>query len=282
MRSTPKSRNYCFTLNNYDAASHDAIKAFADTPQCKYITVGEEKGEEGTPHLQGYVELSGARTLAWCKRAISARAHFELRRGTSEEAATYCQKDGNFWEKGTRSSPRGASGRADLDSIRQLIDEGKSQLYIAENYFSQWVQYRRSFAAYEQLRMAKRRNWKTFVNVIWGGTGLGKTRFVYQQHKDDDIWVYPGKGWFDGYCGQPVVLFDDYRGDLDISTMLQVCDRYPMDVPIKGGHVNWCPRRIYITSNVMPQLWYDNLDAESRSALFRRFNRIDAINEAIF
>lgn len=282
MPSTPKARNYCFTLNNFNDAEHADIKEFAETAQCKYITVGEEKGEEGTPHLQGYCELSGARTLAWCKRAISSRAHFEPRRGTSTEAATYCQKDGKWWEKGTRSQPRGAAGRVDLDQIRQLIDEGKSQLYIAENHFAQWVQYRRSFNAYEQLRRAQRRKWKTFVNVIWGGTGLGKTRFVYQQHRDEDVWVYPGKGWFDGYCGQPVVLFDDYRGDLDISTMLQVCDRYPMDVPIKGGHVNWCPRRIYITSNVMPALWYDNLDGESRAALFRRLDRIDAVNEAIF
>lgn len=273
-----KARNWVFTVNNHTDEDQAQLKNFSNSEQCTYIVVGEEKGEEGTEHLQGYVELNGARTLQWCKRHVNARAHFEPRRGTGSEAATYCKKDGIFWEQGTLK----ISGRVDISEIKQHIDEGKSQLYIAENYFKQWVQYRRSFSAYEQLRRAKRRQWKSFVNVLWGGTGLGKTRFVYQQHPDEDIWVYPGKGWFDGYCGQRIVLFDDYRGDLEISTMLQVCDRYPMDVPIKGGHVNWCPRRIYITSNVMPSLWYPNIDGESRAALFRRLNRIDAINESIF
>mgnify|MGYP000591172797 CR=1 FL=1 len=275
-----KSRNYVFTLNNFTPADEQTIQAFADSPQCSYVVYGRETGESGTPHLQGYAELSGARTLAWVKRAISPRAHFEVRRGSSTEASTYCKKDGDFWEKGEARVRAGT--RTDLNIIRDAIKEGKSELYVAENWFAQWVQYRRSFDAYRRLLLDTPRQWKSFVNVIWGTTGTGKTRFVYQQHPDDDVWVYPGKGWFDGYLGQRVCLFDDFRGDVPISLLLQLLDRYPLHVPVKGGHVNWNPRRIYITSNVMPTLWYDSLDISTQDALQRRFNRIDFVENTLF
>lgn len=275
-----KSRNYVFTINNFTTADEDQLRAFSSSEQCKYIAVGKETGEEGTPHLQCYVELSGARTLSWCKRVISSRAHFEVRRGTSDEAASYCKKDGDWWEEGKQRKRPGT--RTDLNVIREAITEGKSELYIAENWFAQWVQYRRSFSAFRRLLLDTPRSWKTFVNVIWGVTGTGKTRFVYQQHRDEDIYVYPGKGWFDGYMGQRIVLFDDYRGDVPIGLMLQVLDRYPLHVPVKGGHVNWNPRRIYITSNVMPTLWYDSLDVMTLNALQRRLTRIDYIDYKIF
>jgi hypothetical protein len=281
--SQSKSRNYVWTLNNYTPEEEKQIISCASSSQFTYVTFGRESGDEGTPHLQGYCELAGARTGSWLKRQPGfARVHYETRRGTSEEARTYCQKDGDFFEAGTARQSRRQRSRTDLAEVKEAIDEGKSELYVAEHYFSQWVQYRRSFKAYYELRRAAKRSWKSFVNVIWGGTGLGKTRFVYQQHPDDDIWVYPGRGWFDGYSGQRIALFDDFRGDLEISTLLQVLDRYPLDVPIKGGHVNWNPRRIYITSNVMPALWYESLDGESRAALFRRLDRIDVVNENIF
>lgn len=292
-----KSRNWVFTINNWTQEEYAALQQWSSGTQCKYIVIGKEQGAgaqrpeevlarpneeaEGTRHLQGYVELTGARTRKWLsKQSGFTRAYLEARRGSGAEARSYCQKDGDFWEAGTAKGV--PSERVDLNTIKDDIDKGKDELYIASTYFSRWCQYRRSFQEYIRLRNGARRKWKSWTNVIWGGTGLGKTRFVYQQHPDDDIWVYPGSGWFDGYEGQPIALFDDYRGDLDISTMLQVLDRYPMAVPIKGGHVNWNPRRIYITSNIMPTMWYESIDGETRAALLRRLDRIDVVNESIF
>jgi hypothetical protein len=79
------------------------------------------------------------------------------------------------------------------------------------------------------------------------------------------LWTSPtqreGNEWFDGYEGQKLVLFDDFdKGQISFRLLLRLLDRYPMQVPIKGGFVEWCPRVIYITSNLGPARWYPSED----------------------
>lgn len=78
--------------------------------------------------------------------------------------------------------------------------------------------------------------------------------------------------WFDGYEGQENVLFDDFHGGVfKLPYLLKLLDRYPMRVPVKGGFVQWKPRRIFITSNIDPDLWFSNANREHVAALNRRF-----------
>ena len=276
-----KSRSWCFTLNNPTEEERQALRDHGSNVGTRYIVCGNEIGVGSqTPHIQGYVYFTNPRSMSGLKRLAGfARSHLEQTRGSPSQAADYCKKDGDFWEKGELPS---AGRRSDLIEIKNEIAEGKSDLYIADNHFSQWVVYRRSFDAYRRLLVAERRNWKSWTNVLVGPTGLGKTRFVYQQHSDDDIYVWGGDRWFDGYCGQRIALLDDFRGELSIGFMLRLLDRYPMQVPVKGDFVNWNPRRIYITSNHLPEFWYDDVDRPSMDALNRRINRLDIIDEPIF
>lgn len=79
--------------------------------------------------------------------------------------------------------------------------------------------------------------------------------------------------WFDGYEGHESVIFDDTDPTSFImrATFLKLFDRYPMSVPIKGGFVEWHPRRAFITSNFHPNDLYHGDEAVLR--------RIDAIFE---
>jgi hypothetical protein len=109
--------------------------------------------------------------------------------------------------------------------------------------------------------------------VYWGRTGAGKTRAVFDNvPSPEDIYVHPGGQWFDGYDGQPIVLFDDFGGsEFKLTYFLKLLDRYPMQVPIKGGFVSWIPKEVYITSNRNPLEWYPNAHGEHVNAMFRRF-----------
>lgn len=110
------------------------------------------------------------------------------------------------------------------------------------------------------------------VYVLWGSTGVGKTRFVYEE-SPEVYRVPPPSTWFDGYDGSADVLFDEFNGQIGLQTMLQYLDRYPVQVPVKGGFVNFNPKRIYICSNFPPAQWYPHMCQTEYDALRRRFTR---------
>jgi len=102
--------------------------------KCKYIVFGYERGEEGTPHLQGYVHLSTQKTLSAMKKFIP-RAHLEPRRGTIDEAVDYCKKDGDFEEYGEKpktQQEKGVSEKARWKRIFEKAEEGDEE-WLKEN-----------------------------------------------------------------------------------------------------------------------------------------------------
>lgn len=95
-----QSRRWVFTLNNPTDADRTLVADLGSHELCKYLIVGRELGESGTPHLQGFVVFhrSTRRTRV---AGLLPRAHLEVTVGTSEQAATYCKKEGDYDEYGT-------------------------------------------------------------------------------------------------------------------------------------------------------------------------------------
>lgn len=80
---------WCFTLNNYSKEELSSIVSVFDTKSRLYI-IGDEKGECGTPHLQGYVEFkTKCRPL---NLFTFKRIHWEKAKGNRDENITYCSK----------------------------------------------------------------------------------------------------------------------------------------------------------------------------------------------
>lgn len=82
-----RSRNWCFTLNNYSREEIDAITKFS---KCKYL-FQEETGESGTPHLQGTLQFKDAKTLSKLKKLLP-RGHLEVCKDL-KGALIYCCKE---------------------------------------------------------------------------------------------------------------------------------------------------------------------------------------------
>jgi hypothetical protein len=108
------------------------------------------------------------------------------------------------------------------------------------------------------VQQQKRRRDPLTVILLYGPTGIGKSGMVARNHRPQDLFRRPTGGqWFDGFDQQPAMLMDEYAGELPLSTLLQVIDRYPVSVEVKGGHVILVHlRRIYICSNLHPAQWY--------------------------
>lgn len=80
----------------------------------------------------------------------------------------------------------------------------------------------------------------------------------------------PRSKFWCGYSGQANVIFDEFRGGIDVSHILRWTDRYPVRVEIKGSSVPLLAERIWFTSNVDPREWYPEIDPETKAALMRR------------
>lgn len=279
-----QSKTWVFTLNNYTDEEERLIKEACGRPNGPtYLLYGREKGEGGTPHLQGYMEFSKKKAMGGIKKLAGMhRMHLEVRRGSQTEACDYCKKDNDFEEFGTKAtSQQGA--RTDLHAIRDKLLSGTSLEDIILEDPETYCKYRnglQDIAAIARKRQAKN---PPRVIIVYGPPGTGKSAFAHSlAGSDEDIWVYPGDRWFCGYTGQRVALFDDYADDLlpkgtrkiDYHFWLRLTDRYKLDVPIKGGQTYWNPEYIVVTTNRDPSALYSFVPDYNKDALMRRVHEI--------
>jgi hypothetical protein len=275
MLDTDRSRNYCFTLNNYTPEQETHLEKL----KCKYIIYGKEQGASGTPHLQGFVIWNHGKSFRATKKMLPQGAHIELCKGTPYDNFEYCSKDGDFVERGTRPERVGQGKRNDMILIKKNVAENvklKTMLEkdIIVNY--QQLKYAEGLAKYYE----RTRNWKPQVLWYYGPTGTGKTKTAYEEarsaYEDDDIYFAMDTAqWFDGYDAQKVVIIDDMRKDfIKFHLLLKLLDRYPYRVQTKGSTRQFLAERIVITAPYRPEEMYDN-----REDIHQLLRRIDTVKE---
>jgi len=202
--------------------------------------------------------------------------HLEERFGTQLEAITYCQKDGEFHEWGTKKTQPKQSTRTDLEAFREAIKEGQNDLQLAESNLGAFARYPKMIDRMRVLLPPKRTDDNPIkVCLFIGLPDTGKTREAYAQFPD--LYSFPiGKDlWSDGYSGQREVLVDDFAGEMRLVDLLRFLDRYPIQIPKKGGFNWWCPERVIVTTNIHPSDWYDYRKRKSsEKALRRRFHGV--------
>lgn len=89
-----RGKKYVFTLNNYSKGEMDSLDTVLNKISIGYI-YGEEVGECGTPHLQGYVEFKSRMDWTSLKK-INPRIHWEKKspKSNREQNIVYCSKGG--------------------------------------------------------------------------------------------------------------------------------------------------------------------------------------------
>lgn len=274
-------RSACFTIfKDYDEdAEQELLDQFEEWDQVKYVIFQWEVcPETRREHVQGYAEFkAGVRVSTLQKKWPGI--HVEKRRGTAQQAAEYCQKEETRLQ-GTEPSEwgiisKGQGSRSDLSGVTDMVVQGESLRTVAEFDPVCFVRHHRGLTALQTTLRIKKRTWKPTVVILWGPPGTGKTRRVYDTHGFDNIYEVPtprsgSEVWFDGYMGQEVILVDDFYGWLKWSFLLKFIDRYPQDLPVKGGFTPNIAKYIYFTSNADPASWYNYSDRIIYEALTRR------------
>lgn len=275
-----KTNRFCFTRNNYTEL-HVAILKEDLSNIFQYWCFGIEVGEEGTPHLQGYVEFHNNMKL---RISAAQRRFYDIglegcaifaAKGTALQNIAYCSKQGNFFEGGTR--PKGQGKRTDLDDVCNMVNEGRSLQDIADIYPAQIVKFHNGIQKLMTIK-SSRRFFKTEVWWLYGPTGSGKSRYAWEQ--DPSSYMKTGTHkWWDGYMGQNAVILDDFRPskELPFQFILNLFDRYPLSVEVKGGMVEFVSKIIYVTTPYSPEEICNHLDwlgVEQKDQLLRRIDHV--------
>lgn len=257
-RSGDRVSRFVFTLNNYSPPEYNyLVNDFA--PTVKWMCIGKEVGSNGTPHLQGACILGTQMAFSKLKILIGfRRAHIETMHGRPEDSLIYCSKEDSApFVCGTLPTP---GKRTDVSEAVSRIRTGESLRELA-NDDSGGIAVVKFFKGLTVLRSLIRPKRSSQPDVFWffGATGLGKTRMAYKCGRaicratgaaTSDIWISSGGlRWFDGYDGQRVAIFDDFRNKHcpNFAFFLRLLDRYPVAVEFKGGMVEWTPQFIFIT-----------------------------------
>lgn len=256
-------RDYVFTLNNYDENDENII--FSLQHECKYIVVGKEVGESGTPHFQGFICFQDAKTFSAIQKLLPDGCHIEARKGTFQQAADYCKKDGDYFESGTipmDQKAKGEAGKLSSEERWALAKAGNFEKLPPEHY----QRYRAIHAEFTPVsdRSELKNLW------ICGPSGCGKSK-----HVRDNYPSFYSKGmskWWDGYRHEEVVLLDDFdptHGKY-LSYYLKIwADHYAFNAEVKGGMLKIRPKLLIVTSQYPIEACFE--EAETVSAISRRF-----------
>jgi len=199
----------CFTFNNYTDVDVRNVKGAVGQRGISYICFGLEVGDEGTPHMQGYIQ-GKQKQFARLQKVIG-KCHMEAAKGTDEEAVVYCQKDGDFWESGVRVTLKRQQGkRSDLEAVKQAIENGETYDDICDTHFDQSAKYSRFIKERIQARDSGRQQSALkgqFENAVlrpWQSALLAIVLEPACPRKIHWIWENQGnvgKSWMANYLG---------------------------------------------------------------------------------
>lgn len=263
-KTSRNAKNWCFTeftLENVVKFKHADIS---------YVIVGKEVcPDTQRDHWQGYCQFKTKKRLTWIKANISATAHWAAARGSDVDNYNYCTKDGNLvLEHGTRKQVSRQGKRNDLLAVKAAIDNGNTELECFEQFFETSCKHYRAFGRYRALKQGKIHRGEPTIHVYYSAeSGTGKTRLATYNFPNA-FWHMGDNMWWDGYNGERVVVFDEFRSQYKYSALLRLLDRTPLTVETKGGTVPMRADTFVFTTNIHPDVWYPGVP--DTSALQRR------------
>ncbi len=299
MPRTKAARKYQLTINNPEkhGLTHDVLRTtIADLKSCVYWCMCDEIGEQETYHTHLYLAFKNAVEFSTLQPRFYG-AHFEIARGSHHENRDYIRKEGKWQndEKHETNLPETFEESGDLPpdadkrqtqsaEIMALVMDGANNADILRQYPSAMTRLPHIEQARQAILEDKYRDEFRKITVFYqyGETGVGKTRGVMEKHGYRNVFRVTNYGHpFDGYKGEPVLLFEEFRSSLPIEDMLKYLDGYPLLLPSRYADRVACYTTVYILSNIPIEKQYIHVQA-NEPATYRAFlRRINTIEEII-
>lgn len=237
---------------------------------CEYIKGQLERGNNTNyVHWQILVSFKVKVTRTRVRQIFGA-FHAELTRSAAADEYVFKEDtriENTQFELGTKKLKRNSP--KDWELIRENAKQGKFDQVPADVFVRNYASLKKIYVDHLQPVAQEKE-----VFVFWGRTGAGKSRRAWEEATLQAYPKSPTSIWWCGYSGQENVVIDEFRGQINISHLLRWLDRYPTIVEVKGSSITLSCKRIWITSNLAPHLWYPDLDSETQAALARRFTLV--------
>lgn len=299
MPRKPASRKYQLTINNPKEKGYThqkIVETLNEFSNLIYWCMCDEIGEQLTYHTHIFFISKNPIMFDTVKNRFYS-CHIEKTYGTNTDNYNYIRKIGDkFADKKETNLPDTFEEFGELPPDREkkntvneeiyfMIKNGCSNYEILEQIPSainkiDYINKTREIINQEENK-SKIRN--LTVTYLWGEAGSGKTRYVMDKHGYENVYrVTNYKHPFDGYKGQKIILFEEFRSSLEIKDMLNYLDIYPLELPCRYADKVALYDTVYIATNIPLNKQYEPVqiyEAETWNAFLRRIHEVKEIKK---
>lgn len=293
--NSSRGRNWNLTFHNPVEGTHFVNVGLVDAELMFSVPVGKAcpvRGVHwqieicpttGTRHIQAFLQTGNPVTMQGLKRLLGAHfkaAHLDpVTAGTAHQAAAYANKEdtrerGPFQEGELKFQGQ----RTDVMSLREAaLSLTTEQLW--DEHFDDMMKNHRAIETYRRIKRVQLARPRKRCVVLYGSPGSGKSTlaaaFVAAAFPDEKVYYKSNAMvWWDGYHGQKVVIWDDFKGSgCNVDEAKLILDRTPCTVQVKGSSVNLEDEVMIITTNHPIKDWWlgnDKVGAVDIEAIQRR------------
>ena len=285
-----QGKRWCFTINHPTSAdSFWENEAFLRA-NFQYIVLQDEIGEQGTPHIQGFAILKTKKRGTWLQTHCTRRGHYEIARGTNQQAADYCKKDDTHQPDSLRFEWGQLPERAAAPKHQERLQEAMEEVEILKAGYKRPAEVGAStllmpgyIQAYKLLTQTAMGPWRPDLKIITiiGPPGCGKSYSLFKHFPNAGRACYGNGGLWWSNPTADVLLIEEFNGQIQLQKLLQLLDPYPQQIEFKGGMAPVCAHVIAITSNVTPDKWYRVSDFDTADDSGKRSLSIQALYDRI-
>lgn len=292
-----RSRKWLLTINNPQEheLTHENIKIqLQSIKNLNYWCMCDEVGQNGTYHTHLFIYRVDAIRFNQIKRLFPS-AHIDFCRGTTQDNRDYIRKEGSYagtlkeetnlkdtFEEFGDCPEEKQGARNDLTELYAMIKDGLTDYEILENnpnYMNKLDTIERTrqiirFKQYEEV------NRDIHVTYRFGKSGTGKSRKVLEEYGFKNVYrITDPRHPFDSYSGQDVIVFEEfYSSNWHLSDMLNYLDIYPIKLPSRYANKQACYTKVFINSNVPPDVHYSEVQKKHKDkwqAFCRRIHKVE-------
>lgn len=298
MGENSQSRKWALTINNpLDVnMTHDAIIEILQRFSLTYYCLADEIATTGTYHTHIFMYSQSPIRFSTIKNRFLV-AHIEKAYGSAKENREYIKKGGR-WEN-TEKAETSVQGTfeewgelpaekeeeaPEMYKLIKALREGKDTMEVIDENPN--LAFRiRDIELLRQTILEEKysgENRKLEVSYLYGASGSGKTKSIFEAHDAKTICRvtdYGGKNGvrFDAYHAQDVLVFEEYHSQIPISAMLNFLDIYPLTLPARYSDRVACFTKVYLTSNIPLEQQYQDVQysqPETWRAFLRRIHNV--------